>query len=377
VVVIADCTEGGLTAKAVEYWDRAERQARERSALAEATGHFGRALELLAPLAETPARAERGVDLQTALGGALISAKGHAAPETGRAYARAQELCRRVGGSGRSFAPLFGAWAFRMVRAEYAEARTIAEELLDSALRQRDTVGPGRRSSCRRNRLALGGEPVAARASGADPRALRPGKTRVACLPLCPTICGLRALPDWPSRCFSWATRNKPSCVAARRSMLPSGSVIPLTWPIPSTTRACWISCAAMLRPSSGEFRGCIRSWPSRALLNGGPWARPLTAGRSLNAAAPRKGSAAFERASTPTAQPVPRCSCRTSSVLRAQHKEARVERRAAAGCWPRRSTSRAPAASAGSGRSCIVSRESSLWQRGTGQASRLACKVP
>jgi predicted ATPase len=44
------CTEAGLTAKAVEYSDRAGRQARERSALAEATGHFGRALELLAPL---------------------------------------------------------------------------------------------------------------------------------------------------------------------------------------------------------------------------------------------------------------------------------------------------------------------------------------
>jgi predicted ATPase len=135
------CTEAGLSEKAVEYWYQAGRLASERSALAEAIGHFSKALELLATLLDPSARAEREVDLQIALGGALISAKGHAAPETGRAYARAHELCQQVGGLGRLSPLLFGQWVFHVTRAEHPEAREIAQELLHSAERERDAAG--------------------------------------------------------------------------------------------------------------------------------------------------------------------------------------------------------------------------------------------
>ena len=135
------CTEAGLPEKAVEYWYQAGRLASERSALAEAIGHFGKALELIATLPDPSARVEREIDLQIALGGALIAAKGHAAPETGRAYARAHELCRQVGDLGRLFPVLFGQWVFHMVRAEHAAAQKIAEELLRSAEREGDATG--------------------------------------------------------------------------------------------------------------------------------------------------------------------------------------------------------------------------------------------
>jgi predicted ATPase len=71
----------------------------------------------------------------------LISAKGHAAPETGRAYARAHELCRQVGNRSRLFPLLFGQWVFHLVRAEHAAAQGIAEEWLRSAEREGDAGG--------------------------------------------------------------------------------------------------------------------------------------------------------------------------------------------------------------------------------------------
>jgi predicted ATPase/class 3 adenylate cyclase len=135
------CTEAGLIEKAVGYWWRAGQLASGRSALAEAIGHFRRALELVPMLPDPSVRAEREIELQTALGGTLIAAKGHAAPETGQAYARARDLCRRIGDTGRLLPLLFGQWVFHMVRAEHSTARDLAEELLRSAERQGEAAG--------------------------------------------------------------------------------------------------------------------------------------------------------------------------------------------------------------------------------------------
>ena len=59
--------------------------------------HLGRGLEALADLPGGAERQRRELGLQLALGQALIAAKGFAAPEMGRAYARARELCRELG----------------------------------------------------------------------------------------------------------------------------------------------------------------------------------------------------------------------------------------------------------------------------------------
>jgi predicted ATPase/class 3 adenylate cyclase len=134
-------TEAGLFEKAVDYWYRAGRLASERSALTEAIDHFGKALELVVTLPDSSERLQREIDLQLALGGASISAKGHAAPETGRAYARAHELCQHVGDPGRLFPLLFGRWVFHLVRAEHAAAQGIAVQLLRSAEREGDPAG--------------------------------------------------------------------------------------------------------------------------------------------------------------------------------------------------------------------------------------------
>ena len=159
------CTEAALAEKAVEHWRRAGQLASGRSALAEAVGHFGKALELLATLPDTPARAAQELDLLTAQGGALAAARGYSAAETGRVYARARELCRLLGDAGRLHPLLFGEWVFRMVRADHAAAQETGEELLRSGEGDRDGGGTARLLGHRAVGISLlwRGNPSAAR----------------------------------------------------------------------------------------------------------------------------------------------------------------------------------------------------------------------
>jgi hypothetical protein len=74
-------------------------QALRRSAFREAAAHLGKAIQLADKVAATVPSAAPGIDrlhLQTSLGNALIWAKGHHAPETSAAFARARELANRV-----------------------------------------------------------------------------------------------------------------------------------------------------------------------------------------------------------------------------------------------------------------------------------------
>jgi predicted ATPase len=134
------CTEAGLVEQAVEYRLRAGQQALARSATAEAVAQLSRGLELLAGLPDSPERRRREVGLQLGLGPALIAAKGFAAPETGRAYARACELCRELGDTRRLFPALFGQAAVHWQRAEVAAMQEVARELLRSAEEQGDAT---------------------------------------------------------------------------------------------------------------------------------------------------------------------------------------------------------------------------------------------
>ena len=94
------------------YWQRAGQRAIERSANLEAIGHLTKGLDVLTTLPDTPERTQQELDLQTALGPALMAIKGHAAPEVEQAYARARELCQQVGETPQLFPVLFGLWRF-------------------------------------------------------------------------------------------------------------------------------------------------------------------------------------------------------------------------------------------------------------------------
>jgi predicted ATPase/class 3 adenylate cyclase len=137
--------EAGLLEPAINYWLRAGQAEIARSATAEAITHLTRGLELLEGLPDAAARWRQELELQLALSVALMTAKGWAAPEVGRANARARELCERLGDTSRLFPVLYGDWVFHVVRAELEAGRRAGEELLLRAQHERElsaeTVG--------------------------------------------------------------------------------------------------------------------------------------------------------------------------------------------------------------------------------------------
>jgi class 3 adenylate cyclase/tetratricopeptide (TPR) repeat protein len=131
-------TEAGYPVQAIPYWQRAGQQALQRSANLEAVRHLTTALGLLAPLPETPARAQQELDLQLALGPALVATKGPATPEVEQTYARARALCQQVGDTPQRFPTLRGLWRFYWSRGALPTAREIGEQLFGLAQRAAD-----------------------------------------------------------------------------------------------------------------------------------------------------------------------------------------------------------------------------------------------
>jgi predicted ATPase len=125
--------EAGLSAQAVPYWQRAGQQALQRSANPEAVQHLNTGLALLAMLPETTARAQQELDLQLALGPALMATKGPAAPEVEETYARARALCRQVGETSHLFPRLHRLSQFYRNRGALATARELGEQFYQPA----------------------------------------------------------------------------------------------------------------------------------------------------------------------------------------------------------------------------------------------------
>jgi predicted ATPase/class 3 adenylate cyclase len=135
-LIAQHCAEAGLVEKAVHYRLKAGQAAIQRSATAEALAQLNMGLELLASLPDCAARDRLEIELQVALGVALMAAKGWSAPETARANARARALCERLGETARLFPVLYGQWVFHAVRAELAEAQEVGNEMLRRAEEQ-------------------------------------------------------------------------------------------------------------------------------------------------------------------------------------------------------------------------------------------------
>nr|MDJ0863842.1 hypothetical protein [Gammaproteobacteria bacterium] len=131
-------TEAGMTQEAIGYWQWAGERAMRRSAHVEAIAHLTTGLPLLKALPETPKRLRRELQLQTALGPALIAMKGYGAEDVERSYGRARHPCQLVGEAPELASVLVGLEAFYLLRAELPTARNLAEQLLALAERQQD-----------------------------------------------------------------------------------------------------------------------------------------------------------------------------------------------------------------------------------------------
>ncbi len=127
------CTEAGLAEQAIALWEKAGHNARERSASAEAVGHLSKGLELLAGLEEAPERVRQELQLQAALGTALLASKGYSAPEAGPVFARARALCEQTGEKPHLFAVMWGAWAWHVVRGDFRLCMDLGAEMLELA----------------------------------------------------------------------------------------------------------------------------------------------------------------------------------------------------------------------------------------------------
>src|SRR5216683_747288 len=133
------CAEGGMAEKAIAYCLAAGEQAIARSAMAEAVAQLRRGLNLLTSLSDTAGRRRHELNLQIALGRALIATKGQGARATGEAYARARQLCEQLERPAQLLPVLFGQWIHYLLRAELRLARRSAAELQQLVKAQDDT----------------------------------------------------------------------------------------------------------------------------------------------------------------------------------------------------------------------------------------------
>jgi TOMM system kinase/cyclase fusion protein len=122
--------EAGLLAQALPYWQQAGQRASERSAHLEAIAHLTKGLEVLTTLPDTPERAWHELELQIALGPALMAIQGWGSPAVEQAYSRARALCRQVGDTPQLFPVLWGLWGWYQMRGALGMAQGVGEQLL-------------------------------------------------------------------------------------------------------------------------------------------------------------------------------------------------------------------------------------------------------
>ena len=123
------CAEAGLAEKAVAYWLKAGQQALARSATTEAAAQLRKGLDVLDGLPDGPGRRQQELDLQLALGYALMATKGYSAPEVGETFARARALAEQIDRPEYLWRVFFGQWAFHRGRGEYKLALALAEQM--------------------------------------------------------------------------------------------------------------------------------------------------------------------------------------------------------------------------------------------------------
>ena len=122
-------TEAGLTEKAIGYWLRAGQQAVARSAMTEACSQLQKGLDLLTTLPDSPWRRQQELELQIALGRALIATRGYSAPAVFETFARARALAEQLNRPQYLVPLLHGQWAYHLIRSELRLALSHAEQV--------------------------------------------------------------------------------------------------------------------------------------------------------------------------------------------------------------------------------------------------------
>jgi class 3 adenylate cyclase/predicted ATPase len=133
--------EAGLVEKSVAYWGKAGHRSTARSAMAEAAAQFQRGIDQLALVPDNRRRRQQELEFTSALGAVLQVVKGYAAPETGRAYARARELWEQLGSPLEFLRIPYGQSLYHAIRGELELALRLDEDLLRLSGQRNDSAG--------------------------------------------------------------------------------------------------------------------------------------------------------------------------------------------------------------------------------------------
>ncbi len=131
-------TQAGLTEVAVKWWRKAGELAIKRSANTEAVRHLSRALELLQFTPDSRERDAAELATRIAIAGPLIATRGYVTPELAENYARAWDLCCKLGEDKSAFPVMYGQWVIPYVRGDMVSALKNAERFLHQAEQQDD-----------------------------------------------------------------------------------------------------------------------------------------------------------------------------------------------------------------------------------------------
>ncbi|MGZ5202520.1 MAG: adenylate/guanylate cyclase domain-containing protein, partial [Telluria sp.] len=126
-------TEAGLFEKAEPYWLQAGKKAAMRSANLEAIAHLRRGIEATGHLPDGARRDRLELDFQFALGPCLIATQGPASNETMTTFARARELCERLGDPPEQLQVMFWLTTASVIRGELPRAQDTIAALLSIA----------------------------------------------------------------------------------------------------------------------------------------------------------------------------------------------------------------------------------------------------
>jgi class 3 adenylate cyclase/tetratricopeptide (TPR) repeat protein len=127
------CTEAGLIERGVSYWLRAGRNAAARYANVEAIAHLRRGIEAVDRLPANPMKDRVDLDLQLALGPCVIATQGPASSMAAATFARARQVCERLGDPPEYLHVMHWLMVALAVRGELPQAREAAITLLGLA----------------------------------------------------------------------------------------------------------------------------------------------------------------------------------------------------------------------------------------------------
>jgi tetratricopeptide (TPR) repeat protein len=126
-------TEAGLIEKAIGYWLQAGKNAALRSANLEAIAHLQRGIEVIGHLPAGEGKDRSELDFQLVLGPCLIATQGPAASAAVATFARARELCERLGEPPEYLQVMFWLVTVSVVRGELPQALEAVAALLSAA----------------------------------------------------------------------------------------------------------------------------------------------------------------------------------------------------------------------------------------------------